>query len=90
MNPIELKFHFSPFPLLAPVGPSRFNDLTIQRFNVAFASQAQSNPVKPNQATPPLAGKEIGKETVNFLAIFDHPIQSRMIAGRFLTVTNAE
>src|SRR5712671_1028566 len=42
-------------------------------------SQAQSNPVQPNPATPPPPGKEIGKETVNFLAFFDHqPIWPEM------------
>ena len=33
---------------------------------------AQSNRVQPNPTTPPPPGKEIGKETVNFLPIFDH------------------
>jgi hypothetical protein len=36
-------------------------------------SQAQSNPVQPNPTTTSPPGKEIGKETVKFLAIFDHP-----------------
>jgi hypothetical protein len=76
MKLIELKFNFSRFPLLASVKSSRFNDLTFQRFNALVLpvrpSQAQSKPVKPNQATPPPPGKQIGKETVKFLAIFDH------------------
>jgi hypothetical protein len=59
-------------PLLALVKFCRSNDLTIQRFNIAFAGQAQSNRVKPSQATPPRSGKELGKETVKFLALFDH------------------
>src|SRR5882762_3690577 len=43
-------------------------------------SQAQSNPVQPNPATPPPPGKEIGKETVKFLAFFDHePIMHHSI-----------
>jgi hypothetical protein len=36
------------------------------------ASQTQSNPIQPNPTTPPPPGKQIGKETVKFLAIFDH------------------
>src|SRR5260370_38783824 len=43
-------------------------------------SQAQSNPVQPNPATPPPPGKEIGKETVKFLALFDpEPIMHHSI-----------
>jgi len=34
-------------------------------------SPTKSNPVQPNPTTPPPPGKEIGKETVKFLAIFD-------------------
>src|SRR6267142_7088527 len=35
-------------------------------------SPTESNPVQPNPTTPPPTGKEIGKETVKFLALFDH------------------
>jgi len=79
MKRVELRFPlcdlFSPFPWLPPVKSSRFNDLTFQRFHVVFASQTQSNPVQPNQAAPPPPGKQIGKETVKFLAIFAHPMR---------------
>src|SRR5215831_5857260 len=79
MKRVELRFPlcdlFSPFPWLPPVKSSRFNDLTFQRFHVVFASQTRSNPVQPNQAAPPPPGKQIGKETVKFLAIFAHPMR---------------
>jgi hypothetical protein len=35
-------------------------------------SPTESNPVQPNPTTPPPPGKEIGKETVKFMALFDH------------------
>jgi hypothetical protein len=41
-------------------------------------SQTQSNPVQPNPTTPPPPGKGIGKETVNFLAVFDHACLSAL------------
>jgi hypothetical protein len=45
--------------LVLPVRPVRSNP-------------TQSDLVQPNPTTPPPLGKEIGKETVKFLAIFDH------------------
>src|SRR5690349_13632454 len=86
INSAQVLWLLSPFSLLASVRSSCFNDSTFQRFNVVFASlprrslrrrrvrlrPTQSDPVQPNQATPPPPGKQIGKETVKFLAFFDH------------------
>src|SRR5882757_5247928 len=38
-------------------------------------SPGQSNRIQPNPTTPPPPGKEIGKETVKCLAIFNHAAQ---------------
>ena len=81
MKPGELKFHFSPFPRLAPVRSSRFNDLTIQRFNAVFASPTLSNRIQPNPTTP----SPSGKETVKFLAIFDHLSRARRATTQFVS-----
>jgi hypothetical protein len=97
MTRLELKFNFGECSNEHyPVNSRPFNDLTLQRFNALFASQTQSNLVKPNQATPPPPGKEIGKETVKFLAIFNHPGPLRLFLSalsactRFTGVTSCE
>jgi hypothetical protein len=50
----------------------RVTFLTGFRSTPVQVSPTQSNLVQPNPTTPPPPGKEIGKETVKFLAIFDH------------------
>jgi hypothetical protein len=53
-------------------------------------SQSQSNLVKPNPTTPSPSGKEIGKETVKYLAIFDHPQRLPGILSHALRFTQHE
>jgi hypothetical protein len=65
MKLIELKFNFEESSL---PNPGRTPD----RAGPVRPSQAQSNLVKPNPTTPPPPGKQIGQETVKFLATFDH------------------
>src|SRR4051812_1324306 len=43
-------------------------------------SPTQSNQIQPNPTTPPPPGKEIGKETVNFLAVFDHRLRRPVLS----------
>ncbi len=50
-------------------------------------SPTQSNLVQPNPTTPPPSGKEIGKETVKFLAFFDHLLLVLFFFG-FVAVTD--
>lgn len=52
--------------------PSRFNVSTFQTLNAIFVSPTQSRLVQASPATPPPPGEAIGKETVKFLALFDH------------------
>jgi hypothetical protein len=63
MKPIELRFHFAVFSSFFPLSPvefSRFNVLTIQRFNALLASPTESNQIQP---PPPPPVKESVKKT---------------------------
>ena len=53
------------------------------KFNVQSrpirVSPTQSNLVQPNPTTPPPIGKEISKDTVKFLALFDHGLPDQRL-----------
>jgi hypothetical protein len=68
MKRVDLKFHFGECSN-HEVGNCPDLALTV------WVSPTQSDLVKPNPATPPPPEKEIGKETVKFLATSDHVMQ---------------
>ena len=65
---------------LAKEGPT-WSDLSDSSHSVQ-PSPTQSNRIQPNPTAPSPLGKEIGKETVKFLALFDHHLCAVLL--RFL------
>ena len=85
MKLIALKFNFGDWEMPSPgehPGPGSICD----RVGPVRVSPTQSNRIQPNPITPPPPGKEIGKETVKFLVIFDH--QQWPITNYQLQITN--
>jgi hypothetical protein len=65
MKLLELKFNFEESSLPSP-------GRTPDRVGPVQVSPTKSNRIQPNPTAPSPPGKEIGKETVKFLATFDH------------------
>jgi hypothetical protein len=59
-------------PIRSFLSALQFSTTPLLQSKSVRPSPTQSNRIQPNPTTPPPPGKQIGKERIKFLAIFDH------------------